>query len=417
MPWEPWLTTEERTLARYASPDSARLLQLPPGSNPADFRADEDGKYLTLQLLYEALAGSGINYDLEPFSLQTGFQRIRPPTQILGPPRQGTCLDLALLVAGLCMHYELLPLIVALKGHALVAVSRNLYHRDAGGSRREELRFFEHGMLPEGQLEALRELVDTGEYMALECTGFAFARNLSEQVPEGAGRFSGRMPFERALDAGREQLDVATRPFLFALDVFELRRVGLEPYTIDAAAPPRDNEARLAPAPELGRAGDAPAEQPGPAAVIEEGERRHLEGLRGIHEKRLRVLEGQAARYGELAVPAHVATEIDEIREKIADINRKLGRPAVVEDSQPVLPPAPARSTPGAQTPSPGGRVAALRKASLQRRLDDLTEEYEAVDRQRASALNPADLVRLKRQLDDLSAEMQRVEEELNNLA
>src|SRR5262249_22976926 len=66
----------------------------------------------------------------------------------------------------------------------------------------------------------LRELVESGAYLAMECTGFAQSKSLPNSVPEGFGRTNdGLMPFDRAVTAGREQLDRADSPFRFAIDV------------------------------------------------------------------------------------------------------------------------------------------------------------------------------------------------------
>ena len=59
----------------------------------------------------------------------------------------------------------------------------------------------------------------------MECTGLAHtglaqSKSLPESVPEGIGRTDdGLMPFDRAVTAGREQLDRVDRPCRFAIDV------------------------------------------------------------------------------------------------------------------------------------------------------------------------------------------------------
>ncbi len=280
MPWEPWLRTEQRTLARYATPEAAKLLpQLP--ANPADLRADLDGKLKTLRLIYDTLCSGAIQYDRAPVSLEQGEQRIRQPIEIMRPPNQGTCLDLALLAAGVCLHYDLLPLLILIKGHALIAVSRLQYQRDLTFQSREELRAFSTGLLPAENGAILRSLIDNGQYAALECTGCAYTQALDTTLPEGRGRYSGRMPFERALDAGREQLDLAERPFLYALDIASLHPVR-PPYPIDLpyerAEAPRQAEPLVSATAE-------PAQQPGTrtAEVQRQSLRRRLEHLEQEH--------------------------------------------------------------------------------------------------------------------------------------
>jgi TIR domain len=49
----------------------------------------------------------------------------------------------------------------------------------------------------------------------------------------------------------------------------------------------------------------------------------HLRKLRAIHTERLRILELQSAKFG-LSVPPHILLEIEEIREKISQIDSQL---------------------------------------------------------------------------------------------
>jgi hypothetical protein len=120
------------------------------------------------------------------------------------------------------------------KGHALIAVSCAQYRRDVVAGRRDEMRLFEEGLLPREKLGKLREWIDREQYVALECTGVALTERPGE-LPERIGRESGRMLFERATRAGREQLDADNRPFLYALDVHELQRTR-RPYPISGVA-------------------------------------------------------------------------------------------------------------------------------------------------------------------------------------
>lgn len=53
-------------------------------------------------------------------------------------------------------------------------------------------------------------------------------------------------------------------------------------------------------------------------------QRRHFEQMREIHRKRLMVLEEQAARFG-YHVPPHIPIEIEELQEKIQQIDIQLG--------------------------------------------------------------------------------------------
>ena len=51
----------------------------------------------------------------------------------------------------------------------------------------------------------------------------------------------------------------------------------------------------------------------------------HLNTIKTIHEKRLAILERQAATYGRTAVPPHIEIEIEELKAKIEEIDAQLG--------------------------------------------------------------------------------------------
>jgi hypothetical protein len=55
-------------------------------------------------------------------------------------------------------------------------------------------------------------------------------------------------------------------------------------------------------------------------------DQQHLEEMREIHQRRLQVLEKQAARFG-VSAPPHVFIEIEELRETIAAIDAQLAGP------------------------------------------------------------------------------------------
>jgi hypothetical protein len=244
MTWEPWQFTEQRTLARYATPEAVRLLSLPIHEpNLRDLYRDRDGKREVVRLIYNAMCLCQINYASDPSNSEAGSQIIRQPRAILDPPHEATCLDLALLFGGIYLYYDLLPLIVLTKGHAFLAVSCIQCQSDLRQpARRDEIRFFDRGLLPKEQTQILRDLIDRGIYLALECTGCAYT-NVPGDTPERKGRnrkgrTSGRMPFARAVDAGREQLDVPERPFEYALDLHELHLHGFPAYPLDPVSSP-----------------------------------------------------------------------------------------------------------------------------------------------------------------------------------
>ena len=156
---------------------------------------------------------------------------------ILQGSGDGTCLDLALLFAGLCLGNELLPLVVVLDGHAFVAVSLVRGRRDAGAPGRrdpdQDGPWVAEGLLSSG--DTLRELVARGDYLPIECTGFSRSEGVMGTGPEGRGRVGGQMTFARAIEAGHEQLGPAGREFAFAIDVAILQDViKIQPYVVDS---------------------------------------------------------------------------------------------------------------------------------------------------------------------------------------
>ena len=153
------------------------------------------------------------------------LQNIRTPAEVLISPRQGTCLDLAALYCGLCLAYELLPLLIVIEGHALAAVS--LTHGLRQRSYRPDAGLFQTAPLTDAA--AMRSLVagEQPSYLAVECTGFAQSQMLGRAsgnpFPESIGRANGVMTFDRAITAGREQLEGDRLPPSFALDVATAR--------------------------------------------------------------------------------------------------------------------------------------------------------------------------------------------------
>ncbi|WP_043684278.1 ATP-binding protein [Streptomyces xylophagus] len=121
--WPRWsLEGEPAALAKYVLPDEVAALVRLPGP-PASSRIAQT------QTVYEALAAQGITYSHEAPSDETDRQVIREPGEVLWCPRHATCLDLALIMAGACLHAGLHPLVVILDppetgraAHALLGV-------------------------------------------------------------------------------------------------------------------------------------------------------------------------------------------------------------------------------------------------------------------------------------------------------
>lgn len=242
-PYFEWAMAEERGLARYVREDLPAALGFPTYINRLDL-GQVRGITGVVDVLYDLLRQQGIGYDLAPFHPRVGVtQRIRKPETLLAEKR-GTCLELAVVFAGMCLASDLLPLVVAVDGHAFAAICRTQTRRNPG--RRPKALAFDRGVLRD--LGVLRELA-RADYLLLECTGAAQSTAaLDARYPEGRGRgVDGYMSFERACEAGQEQVarhirakdDSAEhdkREFLYALDIHDLQvNRGIEPGEEDGA--------------------------------------------------------------------------------------------------------------------------------------------------------------------------------------
>lgn len=233
MSWPPWPKGNEKDLARYALSDVADRVWLAVGRD--DLLAERKHREL-LRAMYEALLARDIRYAREKFDPILEQQIIRHPKEILEGAGDATCLDLSLLFAGLCLGKELLPLVVVLDGHVFVVVSLVRDLRDAGGFGRQNQdqdgSWAAEGLLKDGK--TLHELVKRGDYLPIECTGFARSESINPRLPEGIGRKNGQLTFDRAVEAGREQLSLAERAFSFAIDIAVLQNVHrILPYKTD----------------------------------------------------------------------------------------------------------------------------------------------------------------------------------------
>jgi len=235
MTWE-WPKINERDLARYVIEQSVKWLPL--RENRLDLVNHPEGRKLLATAIYRALTEKGIRYDSEQYDPSDYIQPIRTPPEIFESPKVGTCLDLAALFCGLCLGNDLLPLLVVIQGHAFVAVSLNWGKGKWDDLGREEKNHFDKALLTD--VAKLREWIDSGAYVAIECTGFAQSTSLPKTVPEGVGRMgNGLLPFDRAVAAGREQLNRADRPFSYALDVATARYQGIEPIGMEVGLDPK----------------------------------------------------------------------------------------------------------------------------------------------------------------------------------
>jgi len=215
MEWE-WSKYSREGLASFVTDKAVEFLKLP--VNRVDL-ARSQGRRQLVEAIYNALVEQHIQYVPEKYHPSAAKQRIRTPAEILNKPGEGTCLDLAALFCGLCLGNDLLPLLIVLEGHALAAVSLTHGLRDWNALARRERELFRE--VPLDDVDQLCELIDSDEsYLAIECTGFAHSKSLSNKFPEGVGRTEdGILSFERGIAAGREQFGCTERPFRFALDI------------------------------------------------------------------------------------------------------------------------------------------------------------------------------------------------------
>ena len=218
MSWT-WSKVDEMGLARLVLDNAKEWLIEPRLSvNWNDLNVSIDGRRQLLRALFETLCRYRITYTPEKYQPDQSQQLVRTPDEILGGSREGTCLDLSLLLCGLCMGCELIPWLVRIKGHALVLVSMNARLREWNRLSRAEWKEFRTAPLTD--VGIVRRVLSEGRYMAVECTGFAWSGSLPANLPEGQNRNTdGFLSFEMAVQAGTMQLNLADRPLEYVIDV------------------------------------------------------------------------------------------------------------------------------------------------------------------------------------------------------
>ena len=222
MSWPRWPKANPMALAGYALSDIADEIRL---ATPSAGAPTLD----VVRELYDALASRDIRWSLERYHPNDAIQEIRTPASILTGSGDGTCLDLALLFAGAALGKRLIPIVLVLDGHALVAVSLTTERSgaDSYGRAGRERNWLAEGLATgTAAADALRALVAEETYVVVECTGFARASSvLDPMTPEGVGRVGDLLTFERACEAGLDQLSFQPRQFRYAVDVAYLQDV------------------------------------------------------------------------------------------------------------------------------------------------------------------------------------------------
>lgn len=211
--WAAWPYKDEMGLARYVCDDAEESFPLA-GEIPYEAGDTEDGRRTLVSKIYEILASlpeeDRIWYDLNKYFPDQEAQLIRGPRQIRAS-KQGTCLDLALLFSGLCLARRLCPVVVLTRKHAfaLVALDRGL-EQDTLNDKERPL-----GAGPVKEIALIQNLVQSGSYVAVECTGFASVRESAD------GPVRPPLPFDQAKADANKILGEGD--LLFALDVASAR--------------------------------------------------------------------------------------------------------------------------------------------------------------------------------------------------
>ncbi|MEH2062397.1 MAG: hypothetical protein V7K50_08965 [Nostoc sp.] len=219
-----WSKANEKSLAQFVNDKAFELLLKLPVNRFDLINTPEDRKEL-IKTIYETLLSLKIHYAHEKYQPEKETQLIRKPSEILSKPGEGTCLDLALLFCSICFGCDLLPLLIVIEGHALAAVSLNYKRQNDEWNKafEAERNLFNNNELFAGEekREKLLGLINDGDYIAIECTGFAHSNTLSDlEQPEAKKREQdGSLKFDRAIDVGRQQLSNPKRPFKFAIDI------------------------------------------------------------------------------------------------------------------------------------------------------------------------------------------------------
>lgn len=223
-----WSKADHRGLARFVNAEAAwQAAAFDLGINRLDEEVKEGGRRRIAEVIYDKLRcrQPRIAYDREQFLRHGDYrQKIRTPRTILETEHRSTCLDLALLFCALCLKNDLLPFLLIVEGHALAAVHLTHGRKSRGVDAWDAFSRagFDVAQAGEGEIasrEAVLGWIERGILLPVECTGFAHSETLPDTCPEGCGRHAGFLDFAQAVAAGRAQIETATRPFHYAIDI------------------------------------------------------------------------------------------------------------------------------------------------------------------------------------------------------
>ncbi len=223
--WLAWPKSDYRGIARYIQPDAVAALL--PATRGPDLLLEEAGYDRILQAIYQRVTEQSIQYAWDKPSHDHSVQSIRTIAEICDTPREGDCLDLALLFSAICLACELLPILVVMSDHAFIAVSRRYGLRDFNVRKRRMQEPLDHGLM---SWQTLESLVASDAYHALDCTGCAigFVGVGQAELRKAQG---GVLTFEQALEVGRKQFERPEADFRFAADIATLHAIGFTPFS------------------------------------------------------------------------------------------------------------------------------------------------------------------------------------------
>lgn len=221
--WETFDWDDLKGLARYVSPRSLRGLRLTADIGALTQAPDRVAAETSIaEALYGVLRKRGISYARESWTGLTR-QQIRHPRWLI-EDGWGTCLDLAVTYAAMCLEAHLAPLLAITERHALVVLQPGREHApsavppfSAGWARRK----------PDESVSGILEVSD-GDWVR---QSLAARELLAVDVVAATSTYAG--DFDDALDRGGDYLSDGT----VFLDVAYLHNAGARPLPPPAERP------------------------------------------------------------------------------------------------------------------------------------------------------------------------------------
>jgi hypothetical protein len=213
-PWQPYdWSRSRRELASYVAPLSLKGLRL--NANLGDLLTSDDPTGADTEiarLLFERLEQERIDYANEPWRAD-GRQQVRHPRWLL-EDGWGTCLDLALTYAAMCLDAHLGPLLAVTHSHAFVLVTPGRLRGQLGvppwSDQSARRRDGESGVSEVVDPDGIRAAIGSGALLAVD-------------VVRATTKFGDG--FEAAIREGREFV----KSGLEVIDVAFLQAHGVEP--------------------------------------------------------------------------------------------------------------------------------------------------------------------------------------------